>query len=98
MRYAIAGALALTAFFVCAVKAEEGKGKMPCAPMADVLAFHAGAGQKIVGRGYLASGATLLVMADKKGEFSLVLISPDGQIACLAAQGERWATVEGGAI
>ena len=97
MRYAIAGALALTAFFIGAVKAEERK-QMPCAPMADVMAFHAGAGQKIVGRGGLSSGATFLVLADKKGDFALVLISPDGQIACLVAQGDQWRTVEQGGI
>ena len=93
MRYAFLGALALTAFFVATSPGHSQPQQPKCAPPDVVLSAHAAAGEKIVAKGKTSSDADILVLADKKGNWHIILISPDQTLACLAAQGDGWKNI-----
>lgn len=92
MRFALFGAVLLTAFFVVTSPGHSQQGPR-CAPPDVVLSAHAAAGQKIVARGKTESGADLFVLADKKGGWSIILVAPDQTLACLAASGDSWKNI-----
>lgn len=95
MRFALAIALAMTAFFVL-VSPGHAQQSPRCAETDKVMAYYAAGGGKIVGRGVLGSGAELFIIANAEGVFVIILVSPDKSIACEAVQGEGWKLVEPG--